>query len=76
MASVNSKETEELWQLRVVDLCAELARRGLNKSGLKHELIERLAKSILGKSSKSWYYYYYLFKNTDIATYVELHLVT
>ena len=53
MASVNSKETEELWQLRVVDLRAKLARRGLNKSGLKHELIECLAKSILGESSKS-----------------------
>lgn len=41
MASIGGKK---LTQLRVVDLRAELEKRGLDKSGLKGALVERLEK--------------------------------
>lgn len=41
MAALGGKK---LTQLRVVDLRAELERRGLEKSGLKGVLVERLEK--------------------------------
>jgi hypothetical protein len=43
MASVGGKK---LGQLRVVDLRAELEKRGLDKSGLKGALVDRLEKVI------------------------------
>ena len=43
MASIGGKK---LTQLRVVDLRAELEKRGLDKSGLKGALVERLEKVI------------------------------
>ena len=41
MSSIGGKK---LNQLRVVDLRAELEKRGLDKSGLKGALVERLEK--------------------------------
>ncbi len=43
MASIGGRK---LTQLRVVDLRAELEKRGLDKSGLKGALVERLEKVI------------------------------
>ena len=43
MATVNGKE---IWKLRVVELRKELERRGLDKSGLKSDLVERLENSM------------------------------
>ena len=43
MASIGGKK---LSQLRVVDLRAELEKRGLDKTGLKGALVERLEKVI------------------------------
>lgn len=48
MASLNGKK---LWELRVVDLRAELGKRGLNESGLKSELVDRLEKSIFEEAT-------------------------
>ncbi|XP_028390600.1 scaffold attachment factor B1-like isoform X2 [Dendronephthya gigantea] len=48
MASIGGKK---LTQLRVVDLRAELEKRGLDKTGLKGALVERLEKSLLDESA-------------------------
>ena len=47
MATLGGKK---LSQLRVVDLRAELEKRGLDKSGLKNALVERLEKVIMYKT--------------------------
>ena len=50
MASIGGKK---LTQLRVTDLRTELEKRGLDKSGLKNALVERLEKSLLDESGWS-----------------------
>lgn len=50
MASIGGKK---LTQLRVTDLKTELEKRGLDKSGLKNALVERLEKSLLDESGWS-----------------------
>ncbi|CAB4007338.1 SAFB-like transcription modulator isoform X1 [Paramuricea clavata] len=49
MASLGGKQ---LSQFRVVDLKTELEKRGLDNSGLKGALIERLEKSLLDYSAE------------------------
>ncbi|CAB4009438.1 SAFB-like transcription modulator isoform X1 [Paramuricea clavata] len=49
MASLGGKQ---LNQFRVVDLRTELEKRGLDKSGLKGALVERLEKSLLDYSAE------------------------